>query len=402
MNYLPNKISLFFCLAIPFSAFGFYFGQFLFSVLLIPLVLINSLNIIKLRFKKKIFIHFVIFFIICFFSGISRFSLETFLLPLLVFFFLIFMFSGTLQIRKPKKYIIISFLVLSVYCFFELFVGLISNDLMFEIEKFLNIKGSTTTYRDIRRLRGGFLEPSVMGLALNFYLMMFLNLTFSNKRNKILIYLLCIFWIVMTFSSAGYAGLLINLLFFIFSRLKNLKFEPKLNLKSLYTFLLSIIIVFVAYNNFFAPIYKAFEKIILIPEVILSGNVAGSVGYRINSLIVAPQFIFEANFFEKLFGTGFSNYSEYLISRFGDNEFSGFYDGSIGNIFSAILLSTGLLGFFSFILFLKNVLSLKNKLVHLQFILITLLSLIGFGDLTSPWIWSIIFLTKMTLQENYE
>ena len=40
--------------------------------------------------------------------------------------------------------------------------------------------------------------------------------------------------------------------------------------------------------------------------------------------------------------------------------------------------------FFSFILFLKNVLSLKNKLVHLQFILITLLSLIGFGDLTSP------------------
>ena len=116
---------------------------------------------------------------------------------------------------------------------------------MFEIEKFLNIKGSTTTYRDIRRLRGGFLEPSVMGLALNFYLMMFLNLTFFNKRNKILISLLCIFWIVMTFSSAGYAGLLINLLFFIFSRLKNLKFEPKLNLKSLYTFLLTIIIVFV-------------------------------------------------------------------------------------------------------------------------------------------------------------
>ena len=398
--YYPNSLIFFYCLTIPFSAFGFYLGPLLFSISFIPVFIINILTISKFKLKKSLFIKYLIFFTICFFSSYYRHSFSSFLPALIVFSFLLFPFLSTYRFSNTEKYIKISFIFLSIYCFFELMVGILSTDIMFEIEKALNIQGSTTTYRGIRRLRGGFLEPSVMGIALNFYLMIFVYSKTLKSKVKIFYVIVNIFWIILTFSSSAYAALIINITFFIIIKLKNLNLNFKINFKSLYVIFFLIITFFISKNYFFEPIYKAFEKLSLIPTVIMFGDVTGSVGYRINSLIVAPMYIYESGIYEKLFGTGFSNYSEYIISKFGSNEFSGFSDGSIGNIFSAILLSTGLLGFTSFIVFIKEAIYLKNTLKSINLMIITGIAFVAFGDLTSPWIWGLIFLTKLCFESN--
>ena len=186
--------------------------------------------------------------------------------------------------------------------------------------------------------------------------------------------------------------------FFLFS----LSYEyTKKFKKIIFLSVFAIVLVF-GNNYFFAPIYKTLEKLTLIPDVILNGNITGSVGYRINSLIVAPMYIQEADFYGRMLGTKFSNYSDYIITNYGHNEFSGFYDGSIGNIFSAILLSTGLLGFFSFLFFMKEAIYIQNKLTHMNFIFLVIMALISFGDLTSPWVWIIIYTTKISLENIYK
>lgn len=400
--HIPNSLTLVFFLTIPFSAFGFYYQSFLVSLSLLPLLLINFICILNGRFNKKLFIYYLLFIGICFFSSFVRHPIESFLPPLIILIFLLLPFTTALKLKNLQRYIIYSFALLSVYSLLELIIGLFSNEMMFNIENSLSLKGSTTTYRGIRRLRAGFLEPSVFGLALNFYLLVFIYIKSLSNRFKIFLILLCIFWIILTFSSAAYVGLMINIIFFIYLKLKSVKFSFKLSWRSILSLFSFGIIITFSIQNFFDPIYKAFEKILLIPEVIMLANVTGSVGYRINSLIVAPSYIIEAELFEKFFGTGFSNYSEYLISKFGNNEFSGFYDGQIGNILSAILLSTGLLGFISFILFIKKALHLNNKIMNIHFLILSLITMVGFGDLTSVWIWGVFFLTVKTLKEINE
>jgi len=400
--YIPDSLILVLFLTIPFSAFGFYYQSFLISISLLPLIIINFICILNGIFNKKLIIYYLLFISICFFSSFVRHPIESFLPPLIILTFLLLPFTTALKLKNLQKYMIYSFAILSVYSLLELIIGSYSNEIMFNIENSLNLKGSTTTYRGIRRLRAGFLEPSVFGLALNFYLLVFIYIKSLNNRFKIFLILLCIFWIILTFSSAAYVALMLNLIFFIYLKLRTIKFSFKLSLRSILSLFSLVLIIAFSVQNFFEPIYKAFEKILLIPEVIILGNITGSVGYRINSLIVAPIYIIEAQLFEKFFGTGFSNYSEYLISKFGNNEFSGFYDGQIGNILSAILLSTGLLGFISFILFIKRALYINNKIMNIHLLILSLITMIGFGDLTSIWIWSIFFLTVKTLKEINE
>ncbi|MDB4181829.1 hypothetical protein N9737_03805 [Polaribacter sp.] len=400
MKYLPKKISSLLFLTIPFSAFGFYIGPLLFSICFIPVILINLLSLQNGLLKKSLSIKFLIFFSICFISSFGRYPISSFLPSLLVFSFLLFPFLTKIKIINTQRLMINSFALLSIYCLFEFIIGLISVQLMFDIENFLNIKGSTTTYRGIRRLRGAFLEPSVMGIALNFYLLYFSNLIRISFSKKMILIFVAILLIILTFSSSAYAALTLNIIFIIISKLKinNIKLNFK---KIIFLSVFALVLVF-GNNYFFAPIYKAFEKLTLIPDVILSGNITGSVGYRINSLIVAPIYIQEAGFYGRMLGTGFSNYSDYIITNYGQNEFSGFYDGSIGNIFSAILLSTGLLGFFSFLVFMKEAIYIQNKLTHMNFIFLVIMALISFGDLTSPWIWIIIYTTKISLENIYK
>lgn len=400
MKYLPRKVSSLLFSTIPFSALGFYVGPLLFSICFIPITIINLLSIKNGILKKSLSIKFLIFFSICFISSFGRYPFSSFLPSLFVFSFLLFPFLTKIKINNTQSLMINSFALLSIYCLLEFIIGLISLQLMFDIENFLNINGSTTTYGGIRRLRGAFLEPSVMGIAINFYLLYFLNLKRISFTKKMSLIFVSILLIILTFSSSAYAALALNIIFVTLFKTKNIKY--KIKLKNIFFLTFFGLVLILGNNYFLAPIYKAFEKLTLIPDVILNENIVGSVGYRINSLIIAPLYILEADFYGRILGTGFSNYSDYIISNYGYNEFSGFYDGSIGNIFSAILLSTGLLGFFSFLIFMKEAIYIENKLTRINFIFLVMMSLIAFGDFTSPWIWIIIYITKISLENIYK
>lgn len=393
--YITNILCLL-CLFLPFNSLGILYGDFVFSIIFLPYLCLIILEIINKKFDKINFMIFLLVILVFFLSAVYKHSLASFLPSLFVFGLLIFPFTfnyRSVDTTKLFRYFCLSFLFLFFYCFFEFIISLFSNDLIFKLEKIIGFQGSTTTYRNLRRLRGGFLEPSIMSLVLNMYLYIFLNTKFYFfyfKRHTYIIF--SILLILLTFSTLGYLAFLVMITYYIFNN-KNV-----ISKNISYNYILFILPLFYLIKYFWAPIYKAYEKFTLIIEVIQTNNITGSVGFRINSLIMGPQFIYDSNMLEKLLGTGYSNYTEYIKSIYGYNEFSGFSDGTIGNILSATLISTGLIGFILFSIFIYNVLFKKDK--SYTFNTLVIIFFLGTGNLIAPWLWLTLLIINILKRNN--
>ena len=392
---IPNSIILLLAIFLPFSAVGFYIGNLHFSISFIPFIFLTIIIFLNGEFKKTVLPKYLLFISVCFISSFGRYNLLSFVPSLTIFAFLLFPFVGVIKNSKVEKYIFYSFILLSFYCMFELVIGNISPQLIQSIEKILQFNGSSTWYKGIRRLRGGVLEPSVLGLLLNFYLLIFIYSPLINKI-KIITIVFCLIWIILTFSSTAYIGLIFNFFFgtVYFLRNRNRNRNKNGRFKKIIIFSILAVVIF---SYLSAPFIKAFEKIYLIPTVLLTGNVSGSVGYRIHSITLPFEYILESDLYNKLLGTGFSNYSEYISYKYYNFEFSPFLDGSIGNIFSAILLSTGVLGFISFLFLFRKAFFINSSFLNRHFYSLIALTFLSYGDTTAPWIWSSIFLTKLCL-----
>lgn len=375
---------------LPFSALGIKFGDFLFSIIFLPIIVLNISVIRSNRISSSISLILLFLLSVFFFSAFGKFPLLSFAPSLLILTVLFFPFIGVypgiskkLLIEDLQK----SFLLLTGYCFLEFFVSLLSIDLMFDIENFIGFDGSTTTYRGIRRLRGGFLEPSVLAIALNFYFAIFAQSRILKKnRNKLLI--TCAILIILTFSSIGIIGFVLNLVFLLLSVKKRLSFS----FSSLTIIVLGLVLLI---SQFWEQVFKVFEKILNIATVIRTGNIEGSVGYRVSSLLIIPDFFGKTNMREALFGIGFSNYSEFISSHYGLSIYSGFYDGSIGNVFSAVIISTGLIGFIFFLIWIMRISLLPSKMSSLLLLLLISYGFLSFGNIISPWIWQLVFIYKL-------
>jgi hypothetical protein len=312
---------------------------------------------------------------------------------------MIFLNSKGDNYLRPKD-LILGIKIIAIYCLFELTIGNVFPEYWKYFENLLGLSGDTQYYRGIRRLRGAFLEPSVFAIALNTY---FFILNHSNLNAKLKFKYSCIIviLIILTFSSSALLLFLVNLSYLIRRNLFG-KFQ-KLKKYAIYSIiLLPLGVLGITKTRLIEPLYRSVEKIQLIQEVILSENLTGSVGYRVHSILVPFQYIKETDsYINKLFGTGYSNYSDYLIYKYHYADFSGFSDGSIGNILSAILLSTGIIGLIAFLILIWNIISSYSQsfIEKLKIGILITSYLLIFGDVTSSFIWfNIYLLTRFKLQ----
>lgn len=388
-------------LLFPFSGCGFLLGNYLLSYFSIFFFLIVLIKIRERKFNKKLLATLTVIALVFFGSSFFRYPINSFFPSLIILLMTLMIFlnsKGDNYLRT--KDLILGIKIIAVYCFFELTIGNSLPEYWKYFENLLGLSGDTQYYRGIRRLRGAFLEPSVFAIALNTYLFI-LNHSKLSAKFKFRYSCILVILIILTFSSSALLLFLVNLSFLIYRNIFGI--NQQLKKYAIYSIILIPLgVLGITKTRFIEPLSRSVEKIQLIQEVILSGNLTGSVGYRVHSILVPFQYIQESSsYINKLLGTGYSNYSDYLISKYHFADFSGFSDGSIGNILSAILLSTGILGLITFLIFIWNIISIpsQNSIEKLKIGILVICYLLIFGDVTSSFIWfNIYLLTRFKLE----
>lgn len=380
----------------PFSGLGLYLGNYQLSIIFLVYILfivkiVSDFNSITIDGKKLVTIS--IFLQIALISSVIRgFEFASFLPSLVITGLSLLPFILVLKETKSVTSLKVSTIIITILVCFEFIFNYLLPDAINALNTILERAGATNTYRGYTRIRAGFLEPSVMAIILSFYLIILLECNAKLKGSKIYIALI-ILMIFLTMSSSGFILLLVLALL-------NLKMKNITNFISHpVNSLVVLIFLIVATVLLKEPIMKVLEKITLIASVIELGIVTGSVGYRTFSLIVPFEYILSGTWIDFFWGTGFSNYEHYLKMRFEGIAFSGFSDGTIGSVFSAILLSTGVLGFLCFMILIFQISCISDGKLHYNFFACIAFSFLVFGDLSSFTIWTMILLTRLALLE---
>ena len=376
-----------FLISLPFSGVGVTWSDVFISFSIIPYLIfcLYSVRSTSLRSIPVLGILSAFFLFFCVFSNLFKNPISTYIFPLLlILVFCSVLFSkvyNRIDMSDLASALIISYLTLCITILIEISFYLIYG-LNPPIYATLGIHGSTIEYFGIPRLRGFQLEPSILSYVSIFYFIAF-NII-ARKQYLSSFYTITPIVILMTTMSA------LGLLFFIYLVLSFILDGSFIRYmkKRFFSFILITLVFIVTVYYWWKPVYKVFEKIYNIYNVIQNYNLSGSVGYRVHSLLEPVYFFQSVDPLGKLTGTGFSNYSSYILNKYKDVEYSGFATGDLNSIFSAIAISTGLLGFSMFLFFIYY--GFRDRSIGIlsdRVFFFVLFLMISYGNLTAPFLW---------------
>ena len=410
MHLIANKFSLQkLCIAslflfIPITGIGFYIDNFLINALLLPLSTLSLIFIFIKKINLKIFLSLTFLFMCFFISVIGRHSPSTFLPSLIVTFLLI---SPVVLIMRVDIFFIEKLFRKSLYLimiitFFEFFITRTFPSIWLELEKIIFLQGASVEYFGSRRLRGAFIEPSILGIVLNYYYicaLFFKDKGFDSYQFLILVIILLIF---LSFSSGAYIIFIGILLLQMVLRIFKLRSIKRFSLNPLLIILFSLIAVvfFSIMYPYLDAFFKTFERVANIGTIIETQTTVGSVAYRFVSVLLGPLYLLEATGVNFFFGEGFSNYQDWVINYFPYNPNSPFNDGSIGNLYSAIIISTGLFGFLAFIIFFISFSKPFQNRFYFLFTFTNAMFFLSYANFTSPILWGIILFTTFIFESK--
>lgn len=392
--YKSSFLFIIYISSLSFNAFGYIYNDVFLSIsyLLYFILLISSVKYISIRNININFLILSLFIIFCFISNMYKNGLYTYLTSVLMLIF----FSSHFLIGIHKRYnidvLIISLKFSYLFLIFSVLIDFISF-LIFGINPSvlsnLGLHGSSISYYGFPRLRGFQLEPSILAYVSLFFLLMFNKINYYKDIN-ILYRFTPLLVIFSTMSPISIIFLFYIMISMIFTG-NFLKYIKKNTFSLLTIFPLLLYLIF---TNFSAQVFKVFEKLSSIVTVIETVNLNGSVGYRVFSLLEPFYFIRDSNFLYVFTGTGFSNYSEYILKKYKYLDFSGFASGDLNSLFSAVLISTGLIGFSIFFYFIYRSCRDNNLSIFVDYnFLLIIFVLINYGNLNNPFLWIFIIFT---------
>lgn len=381
----------FLLLSLPFSGVGVELGGTFFSSGFIgyALFLLASLKWFSLPYLPKVSLTLLVFLSACLISNIFKNPLASFVGPFLVLSFFAFPFF----LRVNCKLKVISLLPSLKLSFILLNLTLVAEVILYmayglnpSIYSLLGIHGSTIEYYGIPRLRGFQTEPSILSYIAIFYLIAFNHLSRFARISAIYRY----FPIMIVMSSMSSSGIL----FLTCVGLGLILTQRKISYSNYKIIVIPVlaVLLLLLFPGLVQPVAKAFYRIADIFEVILTSNASGSVGYRVHSIIEPIFFYANADIISLFTGTGFSNYSNYIYEKYHHLDYSGFASGDLNSIFSAVAISTGIIGLVPFMFFCYTAFRSpeSNLFADTKFLFIIFLFL-SYGNMSAPFIWIILY-----------
>lgn len=284
-------------------------------------------------------------------SNVGRNPTESYLLSLAAFFAVISpLLIGNIP-SSVSRAMIWGFLtglgITLAISFIELFGALLGiDDILILLDTIFpdGRRGNPSPYL---RPKAGFFEPSHLAVYLAFA---FVVVDIAFRKSKFS-YLFKVMIGVAILYVASLAGFLVAM-FYIAAQWSKVIFTTRRNaFISFMALILSFVAVLIYWDDIISSTY--FERIGIVGEAFSRGDLVGSEGSRINAFRPVIDYWSENGWTEFFLGTGYGNYSDWLIYRYGGlGVFSSAGRGDTDNIFAAVMLSTGFLGIVSYIAFL--------------------------------------------------
>ena len=382
---------------LPFTGIGISISGFIVGPTFLYVFIFIVLGVYKrATVNRRLFTLYSMVIFVFTISVISRYSLNSYFLSLIAYAYISFLPILCVRSNNDDSLLlyqavsnVVNYLLL--ICTIEFIVNFMAPNYWLELQKFVYLNGSANRYFGITRLRAFTTEPSMLAQILCLYYLLTLCLEkYFNYKSLNFIKLKIFLMLILTMSTTGIfiiAGLqLLSTMMKLGSIIINLKI--RINYKDIFKIFIFFVIVYYTGNYFDSFTYKMGERLFAIREVLMTGHLSGSVGFRVGSLLVIPLYISEANMFNLLLGEGFSNFSIWLSNRYSHLPYSGLSEGLPGNLITALILSSGILGticFFIYIFFICHSASLYMTSLSLFFCLGLLLSS---GQFASVIIWS--------------
>jgi len=390
-------------LSLPFTS-AFALKSFLPLPLLISFILTFKFIFIK-NIKFKISIVDIILFIFLFMISISyicnlfilRYSpkllnhFSSYFITLLFYYFIIknilYIYVLKKGINKVLKFVLLSVLLASIFGTIN-FLG--KNFFGFDLDNYIYrpmVENMNALAIGFYRSRSFIEEPGhfAMFLEIFFPLSLYYLLNIKVNKNYIILYsFIVIISFLFTFSTAGIMISIIS----IFSVFIYYLFQNKSVLKNIYLYkqlfyILIFLLVILSIFNY----YGLFDLFQLIEYINSKLNGSNSSNDRLDRVHEALSLFSNSGLFHILFGFGPGGYLLYIKS--------------IISLYLLLLLETGIIGLFLFILFqflvLKHILSLNSNIKY--YFLFSFISATFHYSLISnywyPWYWFLIVLIEI-------
>ena len=142
-------------------------------------------------------------------------------------------------------------------------------------------------------------------------------------------------------------------------------------------------------------------RLLLALEDIETGNLVGSEGSRVNAMLALPAYWESAGLPGILMGTGYANYSDWLIDNFGHlNTSATFSRGQVDSIFIVVFLSTGVVGVAAYLVFLYQALGHRGVWVNVPVVVFVLAINFTYGYLISGLYWALLFVLASVARDT--
>lgn len=379
----------FFGFSIPFYKFGVQLIDQIY--ISIPLVFFYSFVIYFLmsgRYSKKIFFFIITLNFYIFLTTLARVPIFEFLFA----FFAFFIATVALAIDFEKnpslyRYFIKGFIgsawvTVILVLFYCISIHILDDSQKYLLEP-LGYKIGSGVFFGYYRPTIFFLEPAHLSLYL---ICVYAGTSFvvNNTYQNTILNKLSFLAVILTGSLAG----IIILTVFILAKKKS--WQKNLLIISILITAFSVLYFFYQDSEIFLRIYRAMTTF-------SNHNYGSSEGQRIGSMRIIYDIIMDGNYVVILFGTGFSDYTNYLGYLYADSiTGSAFKYGKIANSIILHFVSVGMIGMI-FTIYVFNLIFRANHIPR-EYLAIIILIMLSYGTYINYLLWAlVIILLKINL-----
>ena len=215
--------------------------------------------------------------------------------------------------------------------------------------------------------------------------------------------------LILLGSLAGYVLILVYVLakfiidnnsIFFFTGLK-IDRKKILKLLALLVFVGIALPVAWAHSEFANFILSRFtSRVAQITGALFDANVSSSAGVRSGAYIVLIDYWRTSGLLGVLIGTGYANYSEWMIQYYGGSQYTTFSTGRLHSYGIVIILSTGLVGLAFYMTFLYSVFRYFGQQKNIAVIVLVVVAHFASGSLLDFTKWQLLFVLLSTFLLN--
>jgi hypothetical protein len=395
--------------SLPLYFLGISLGGFDFTLLVVLVLILDGLILLHGQFVVQPTVAITVLAGWCLLTVIGRHPPDTYLASLLGFVAVLLPFCGpvpeSVRPRRVVKWLVYGLLVTFAFAAYEVALNVVELPPLEELFPYgVWAEARTGVYLGFRRVKATFVEPARYA---QYLALVYVILDLAGRKGFELRYrrLLLSGILAVLVATLSLSGIIIMVWYFGVSFFLNVRERLTAPLRSERFWKMTLFVwgpltigIGAMYGDVVVEVVRLFvgrlEEVITVLKL---GVLTGSEGSRVQSTLIMFDYVFNQDWVHVLIGEGYSNAEAWLRNQFSylGEERASFARGHLHNMFSTVILSTGLVGLGIYMYFLVTILGQKTRGVPLLFIATVFIIHFATGYLLYARLWTTVLVAQI-------